>query len=212
MAITVSLVEDDRGTRDSLTALLSSATALRCVSTYATGEKALAGIPVERPDVALVDINLPGMSGIECVAKLKAKLPDLHVLMLTTYEESDLIFDSLRAGANGYLLKNMPPNELLAALEEVQAGGAPMSMQIARKVVQHFHRAQHTDAEVEALSPREYEVLALLAKGRLYKEIADQLGIGLGTVRTYQRRIYEKLHVQSRTEAAVKFLSLGNKS
>lgn len=210
MAITVSLVEDDRGTRDSLTALLRSATALRCVSTYATGEKALAGIPLEKPDVALVDINLPGMSGIECVAKLKAKLPGLHVLMLTTYEESDLIFDSLRAGANGYLLKNMPPAELIAALEEVQAGGAPMSMQIARKVVQHFHRAQNTDPDVEALSPREYEVLALLAKGRLYKEIADQLGIGLGTVRTYQRRIYEKLHVQSRTEAAVKFLRMGN--
>src|SRR3954469_16789656 len=113
MAITVSLVEDDRGTRDSLTALLGGATSLRCVSTYATGEKALAGIPAERPDVALVDINLPGMSGIECVAKLKAKLPGLHVLMLTTYEESDLIFDSLRAGANGYLLKNMPPGELI---------------------------------------------------------------------------------------------------
>ena len=212
MAITVSLVEDDRGTRDSLTALLGGATSLRCVSTYATGEKALAGIPIEKPDVALVDINLPGMSGIECVAKLKAKLPALHVLMLTTYEESDLIFDSLRAGANGYLLKNMPPDELIAALEEVQAGGAPMSMQIARKVVQHFHRAQTADADVEALSPREYEVLALLAKGRLYKEIADQLGIGLGTVRTYQRRIYEKLHVQSRTEAAVKFLRMGNDS
>jgi DNA-binding NarL/FixJ family response regulator len=212
MAITVSLVEDDRGTRDSLTALLGGAASLRCVSTYATGEKALAGIPIERPDVALVDINLPGMSGIECVAKLKAKMPGLHVLMLTTYEESDLIFDSLRAGANGYLLKNMPPGELIAALEEVQAGGAPMSMQIARKVVQHFHRTQAAVADVEALSPREYEVLALLAKGRLYKEIADQLGIGLGTVRTYQRRIYEKLHVQSRTEAAVKFLRMGRES
>jgi DNA-binding NarL/FixJ family response regulator len=169
-------------------------------------------MPAGKPDVALVDINLPGMSGIECVAKLKARLPDLHVLMLTTYEESDLIFDSLRAGANGYLLKSMPPNELIDALAEVHAGGAPMSMQIARKVVQHFHRAKVTDAEVDALSPREFEVLGLLAKGRLYKEIADQLGIGLGTVRTYQRRIYEKLHVQSRTEAAVRFLRLSGES
>ena len=209
MPITVSIVEDHRDTRENLTALLHGATSLRCLSSYPTGEKALRGIPSERPDVALVDINLPGMSGIECVSKLKAQLPGLHVLMLTTYEESDLIFDSLRAGANGYLLKNMPPDELIQALEQVQAGGAPMSMQIARKVVQHFHRAQQSTSEVETLSPREYEVLALLAKGCLYKEIADQLGIGLGTVRTHQRRIYEKLHVQSRTEAAVKFLRLG---
>ena len=206
MAITVSIVEDDRDTRDSLAALIEGATSLKCLSTYATGEKALKGIPVEKPEVALVDINLPGMSGIECVAKLKAQMPSLHVLMLTTYEETNLIFDSLRAGAGGYLLKNMPPDELLQAFEDVKAGGAPMSMQIARKVVHHFHQAPNPSSEVEQLSPREYEVLALLAKGFLYKQIADQLGIGLGTVRTYQRRIYEKLHVQSRTEAAVKFL------
>jgi DNA-binding NarL/FixJ family response regulator len=206
MPTSVSIVEDDRSTRESLVALLTSAPTLRCMATYATGEKALTGILVEKPEVALVDINLPGMSGIECVAKLKAKMPGLHVLMLTTYEDSDLIFDSLRAGASGYLLKNMPPDELVAAVTEVQAGGAPMSMQVARKVVQHFHRAQSSADEVEKLSPREYEILGLLAKGRLYKEIADQLGISLGTVRTHQRRIYEKLHVQSRTEAAVKFL------
>jgi DNA-binding NarL/FixJ family response regulator len=209
MPTTVSIVEDDRDTRVSLAALVGGAPALRCAGTYATGEKALAGIPVERPEVALVDINLPGMSGIECVAKLKAKLPALHVLMLTTYEDTDLIFDSLRAGASGYLLKNMPPEELIAAVSEVQAGGAPMSMQVARKVVQHFHRSPGSGAEVDKLSPREYEILGLLAKGKLYKEIADQLGIALGTVRTHQRRIYEKLHVQSRTEAAVKFLRLG---
>ena len=206
MAITVSIVEDDRDTRETLAALLSSATTLRCLSTYATGEKALAGIPEEKPEVILVDINLPGMSGIECVAKLKARMPALHILMLTTYEESDLIFDSLRAGANGYLLKDMTPDELIHSLEEVQAGGAPMSMQIARKVVQYFHRTEQSAADVEKLSPREYEVLSLLAKGFLYKEIAAKLTIGLGTVRTHQRRIYEKLHVQSRTEATVKFL------
>jgi DNA-binding NarL/FixJ family response regulator len=206
MPITVSIVEDDRDTRESLAALVTGAPALRCLTTYATGEKALAGIPDEKPEVALVDINLPGMSGIECVARLKALLPALHVVMLTTYEDTNLIFDSLRAGASGYLLKNMAPEELITALEEVQAGGAPMSMQIARKVVQHFHRVATPSSDVEKLSPREHEVLALLAKGRLYKEIADQLGITLGTVRTHQRRIYEKLHVQSRTEAAVKFL------
>lgn len=209
MEITVSIVEDDRDTRESLAALIEGATSLKCLSTYATGEKALAGIPREKPEVALVDINLPGMSGIECVAKLKAQMPGLHVLMLTTYEESALIFNSLRAGAGGYLLKNMPPDELLQALEDVKAGGAPMSMQIARKVVHHFHQTKPVNPEVEQLSPREYEMLALLAKGCLYKEIADQMKIGLGTVRTYQRRIYEKLHVQSRTEAAVKFLSQG---
>lgn len=209
MPTTVSIVEDDRDTRASLAALVGGVAEFRCLSTYATGEKALVGMLAEKPDIALVDINLPGMNGIECVAKLKAKRPELLVLMLTTYEDSNLIFDSLRAGASGYLLKSMAPDDLIAALGEVQAGGSPMSMQIARKVVNHFHRAQQLpDASVEKLSPREYEVLALLAKGRLYKEIADQLGIGLGTVRTHQRRIYEKLHVQSRTEAAVKFLKL----
>jgi DNA-binding NarL/FixJ family response regulator len=212
MPITVSIVEDDRDTRENLAALLNATATLRCLHTYATGEKALAGIPREPPAVAVVDINLPGMSGIECVARLKAVVPGLPVLMLTTYEESDLIFDALRAGANGYLLKSMPPEELLQALEDVQAGGAPMSMQIARKVVQFFHRSPVSDAELGTLSPREYEVLALLAKGRLYKEIAGELGITLGTVRTHQQRIYEKLHVQSRTEATVKFLRWGRES
>jgi DNA-binding NarL/FixJ family response regulator len=212
MPITVSIVEDDRDTRENLAALLNATATLRCLHTYATGEKALAGIPREPPAVAVVDINLPGMSGIECVARLKAVVPGLPVLMLTTYEESDLIFDALRAGANGYLLKSMPPEELLQALEDVQAGGAPMSMQIARKVVQFFHRSPASGAELGTLSPREYEVLALLAKGRLYKEISSELGITLGTVRTHQQRIYEKLHVQSRTEATVKFLRWGRET
>lgn len=209
MPITVSIVEDDRDTREHLAALLNGTPDLHCLHTYATGEKAVAGIPREPPTVVLVDINLPGMSGIECVAKLKAQVPGLHVLILTMYEENDLIFDALRAGANGYLLKSMPPEELLQALADVQAGGAPMSMQIARKVVQFFHRPAASGAELSTLSPREYEVLALLAKGRLYKEIAGELGITLGTVRTHQQRIYEKLHVQSRTEATVKFLRWG---
>lgn len=202
---TVSIVEDQRDTRESLAALVNGTPGLKCLSTYPTGEAALNGIPKEKPDIALVDINLPGMSGIECVSKLKVQMPTLNVLMLTTYEESDLIFNSLRAGANGYLLKNMPPEELLEALEQVQAGGAPMSMQIARKVVQHFRDSGQASAGVEDLTPREHEILGLLARGSMYKEISAQLGISLPTVRTHLRHIYEKLHVQTRTEAAAKF-------
>ncbi len=146
------------------------------------------------------------MSGIECVARLKARLPKLQVLMLTTYEESDLIFDSLRKGASGYLLKNLPPAELVQAVEQVHAGGAPMSMQIARKVVTHFQKIKQPSSEVEQLTKREQEILALLAKGYLYKEIADLLSITLSTVRAHLHTVYEKLHVQSRTQAVVKFL------
>jgi len=206
MPITVSIVEDDPGTREALATRINREPAFRCLKTYPTGEAAVADVPVEKPDVLLVDINLPGMSGIECVAKLKARLPELQMLMMTTYEETELIFNSLRAGAKGYLLKNAPAIELIQAIEQVHAGGAPMSMQIARKVVDHFYRIKPA-SDVEQLSKREEEVLALLAKGFLYKEISDTLHISLNTVRTYVHRIYEKLHVQSRTEAAVKFLN-----
>jgi DNA-binding NarL/FixJ family response regulator len=206
MTIRVSIVEDNRGTRESLKELFGRAPHLRCVGAHATGEDALRKIPDENPDVVLMDINLPGMSGIECVTRLKGKLPRMQVLMLTTYEESDLIFDSLRGGASGYLLKNMPPAELLQAVEQVHAGGAPMSMQIARKVVAHFQQIKEPSSEMEKLTKREHEILALLAKGYLYKEIADQLGISLSTVRAHLHTVYEKLHVQSRTEAVVKFL------
>jgi len=206
MGIKVSIVEDSRGTRESLTELLGRAPGLRCVGAHSSGEKALEAIPQESPDVVLMDINLPGMSGIECVAQLKERLPKLQVLMLTTYEESDLIFDSLRNGASGYLLKNMPPAELIQAVEQVHSGGAPMSMQIARKVVSHFQQIRQPSSDVERLTKREQEILALLAKGYLYKEIADQLGITLSTVRAHLHTVYEKLHVQSRTQAVVKFL------
>ncbi|HWW02192.1 MAG TPA: response regulator transcription factor [Candidatus Acidoferrum sp.] len=209
MRIRVSIVEDDRGTRESLSELLGRAPALRCVGAHPSGEEALSRIPGEQPDVVLMDINLPGMSGIECVSRLKEILPKTQVLMLTTYEESDLIFDSLRKGASGYLLKNMPPSELIQAVEQVHAGGAPMSMQIARKVVNHFQQIKQLDAEAEQLTKREQEILALLAKGFLYKEIADQLGITLSTVRAHLHTVYEKLHVQSRTQAVVKFLGRG---
>src|ERR1051325_1959585 len=201
MRIKVSIVEDNRGTRESLSELLNRASNVRCVGTHANGEKALESIPKENPDVVLMDINLPGMTGIECVGHLKEQLPKTQVLMLTTYEESDLIFDSLRKGASGYLLKNMPPAELVQAVEQVHAGGAPMSMQIARKVVNHFQQIKRPSSEMEKLTKREQEILALLAKGYLYKEIADQLGISLSTVRAHLHTVYEKLHVQSRTEA-----------
>ena len=208
MRIRVSIVEDSRGTRESLTELLSRAPGLTCVGAHANGEQALKAIPVEKPDVVLMDINLPGMSGIECVGHLKEQLPKTQVLMLTTYEESDLIFDSLRNGASGYLLKNMPPSELVQAIEQVHAGGAPMSMQIARKVVNHFQQIRRPSSEVEKLTRREQEILALLAKGYLYKEIAERLNISVPTVNTYVRRMYEKLHVRSRAQAVAKYAHL----
>lgn len=209
MAITVSIVEDDRGILQSLLALLGDETPdakVRCVSSYATGELAVKEMAGTKPDVALIDINLPGMNGIDCVSKLKAQMPELNILMLTAYEDSDSIFNSLRAGAKGYLLKKTVPTELLPAIEQVQAGGAPMSMQVARKVVEHFQRRAKTASQFEQLTKREHEILALLAKGQFYKEIGDQLGISFSTVRAHLRNIYEKLHVQSRTEAAAKFL------
>ena len=206
MRIRVSIVEDNRGTRESLTELLGRAPSLRFVTAHPSGEDALKQIPVDPPDVVLMDINLPKMNGIECVAQLKQQLPKTQVLMLTTYEESDLIFDSLRRGASGYLLKNTLPADLVSAIEQVHAGGAPMSMQIARKVVNHFQQIKKPQSDMEQLTKREQEILALLAKGFLYKEIADQLGISLSTVRAHLHTVYEKLHVQSRTEAVVKFL------
>ena len=203
MSIKISIVEDQDEMRESLVAWLSDAPGLRCVGAHASGEDALRNIPAEDPDVVLMDINLTGMSGIQCVTRLKATLPKIQVLMLTTYDEGDAIFDSLRAGANGYLLKNMPQSELVDAVRQVHAGGAPMSLQIARKVINHFHQTKPAPA-VEQLTGREQEILRLLAKGYMYKEIADQLSISMSTVRTHVSAVYEKLHVHSRTEAAMK--------
>ena len=205
MSIAVCIVEDEPKTRESLLRLLSRAAHVRCVGNYANGEEALPGILAEKPDVALVDINLPGMSGIECVAKLKLKMPGLRVLMLTTYEDSDRIFDSLRAGASGYLLKKAGYNGLVQAIDEVHAGGAPMTAQVARQVVEHFHRIQKPASDVEKLTARDQEILALLVKGYLYKEISERLNISMSTVSMHLQHIYEKLHVQSRAEAAAKF-------
>ncbi len=204
MSIAITIVEDQHDMRESLVEWLGNAPGLRCVGAHASAEEALKRIPDEHPDVVLMDINLGGMNGIECVSRLKQRVPKTQVLMLTTYDDGDLIFDSLRAGANGYLLKNMPRQELVQALQQVQAGGAPMSLQIARKVINYFHESDKPSEELQQLTGRETEILKLLAKGYLYKEIAERLGVSLSTVRTHVSAVYEKLHVHSRTEAAMK--------
>ncbi len=209
--ITVSIVEDNPGTSDSLLAVLAHSLSVRCNDTYRTAESALIGISARPPDVALIDINLPGMNGIELVAKLKAARPDLQMLILTSYEESNLIFDALRRGASGYLLKKSIPTELVPAIEQVHAGGAPMSFQVARKVVGLFREWEKQpptakDPTIEGLTAREQEILALLAKGHLIKEISDQLGMAFHTARAHLRHIYKKLHVQSRSEAILRYL------
>jgi len=204
MSIKISIVEDQPEMRESLVAWLGDAPGLRCVGAHATGEEALKRIPEENPDVVLMDINLTGMNGIQCVARLKESLPKTQVLMLTTYDEGDMIFDSLRAGANGYLLKNMPQAELVEAVQQVHSGGAPMSLQIARKVINHFHSNKQPNPELEQLTGRELEILKLLAKGYMYKEIADQLSITMSTVRSHVCAVYDKLHVHSRSQAAKK--------
>lgn len=209
MSIAIAIVEDQRDMRESLVEWLGNAPGLRCVGAHATAPEALRNIPGENPDVVLMDINLPGMNGIQCVAKLKELLPKIQILMLTTYDEGDLIFDSLRAGANGYLLKNMEREELIAAVQEVHSGGAPMSLQIARKVINYFHTVKRAAPEVEQLTGREQDILRLLARGYMYKEIADHLKISMSTVRTHISAVYEKLHVHSRTEAVMKLVERG---
>jgi DNA-binding NarL/FixJ family response regulator len=204
--INVAIVEDVRGTRENLAELLKRAPGLKCAGAFSSGEEAVRGMAALAPDVVLMDVNLPGMSGVQCTAQLKALLPKTQFLMLTAYENSDLIFESLRSGAGGYLMKNTEPDEIVAAIEQIHAGGSPMSMQIARKVVSHFQEIKKPAAEFEQLTPREKEILSLLAKGFMYKEIADQLKISLHTVRGHVHLVYEKLHVQSRSEAIIKFL------
>ena len=204
--ISVAIVEDDQRVRESLGVLVNGADNLRCVSTYATGEAALEELARKKPDVVLMDINLPGMTGIECVRKLKAQLPKLQVLMLTMYEDDEKVFQSLVAGASGYLVKRTSPAELLKAIEEVHSGASPMSGKIARTVVEYFQTLQHAKPQQEYLSKREEEILGLLVKGYRYKEIAEALSIGFETVRSHLKNIYDKLHVHSRTEAVVKYL------
>ncbi len=207
MAKSVIVVEDDRGLREQLVKILNSVSGIRCIGACVSAEEALQLVPAREPDVVLMDIRLPGMSGIECVAELKHALPTLQVIMLTVYEDSESIFRALKAGADGYLVKSSPPSKLLEAIQDVSKGGAPMSSPIARKVVQHFHAAQPSGSHGEELSPREREVLDLLASGYIYKEIGDKLGIGVETVRTYVKNICEKMHVRSRLEAVARHRS-----
>jgi DNA-binding NarL/FixJ family response regulator len=202
--IQVSIVEDDDGVRAGLVRLLDKSKDFRLLANYSSAESALAGIPTARPDILLMDINLHAMNGIECVQALHALDPSLRVIMLTVYENPEQIFDALRAGAVGYLLKKKLSDNLLEAIRDAHLGGSPMSSQIARKVVQYFQKSRPAKAD-EQLSAREVEVLTLLSKGHLIKEISDQLGISFVTVRTYIRRIYEKLHVHSRSQAVAKF-------
>lgn len=207
MTITVSIVEDDAHVRGSLAKLIDSSPGFRCLSRHGSAEEALKEIPKVRPQVVLMDINLPGLNGVECVRRLKPQLPETQVIMLTVYQNTDHIFNALAAGATGYMLKQTPPAELLDAMKEVHAGGSPMSSHIARKIVLSFQRpAPAAASEAANLSPREAEVLELLAKGFLYKEIAEQMKVSYATVHTHIRHIYEKLHVRSRTEAVAKHL------
>jgi DNA-binding NarL/FixJ family response regulator len=212
MSIAVSIVEDDPQVRSSLAKLIDSSPGYHCVSRHGNAEDALVEIPKVKPDVTLMDINLPGINGVECVRRLKPQLPGTQIIMLTVYQNTEHIFNALTAGATGYMLKQTPPAELLTAIKEVHAGGSPMSSHIARKIVQSFQQPPPApvSAEAQSLSPREAEVLDLLAKGFLYKEIGEQMKVTYATVHTHIRHIYEKLHVRSRTEAVAKHL--GQKS
>ena len=205
MPISISIVEDNDKLRGTLAKVIGRADGFRFATDYASAEDALADLPKVKPDVVLMDINLPGMNGVECVRKLKALLPQTQVMMLTVYEDTENIFNALAAGANGYMLKRTPTKELIEAIREMQRGGSPMTMHIARKVVQSFQKAAPVQP-AENLSEREQQVLDLLSQGLMYKEIADKLAISYETVHTYIRRIYEKLQVRTRTEAVAKFL------
>lgn len=210
MPITVSIVEDNDKLRGTLAKMIGRAEGFKFVSDYGSAEAALEDLPKAKPEVVLMDINLPGINGVECVRRLKAVLPQIQVMMLTVYEDTENIFNALAAGASGYMLKRTPTKELLDAIREVHRGGSPMTTHIARLVVQSFQKsaapAPAAAAELAVLSEREQQVLDLLSQGLIYKEIAEKLQISYETVHTYIRRIYEKLQVRTRTEAVAKFL------
>jgi len=206
-SLRIAVVEDDNTVRAVLEILLNGSPGFTCVAAYSNGEDALSGLPNVNPDVVLMDINLPGISGIECISRLKEQDLSMLFIMLTVFEDSDAIFQSLSAGASGYLLKQTPPAKLLEAIQDVYQGGSPMSREIARKVIQSFqHPAANPVTEIN-LTSREEEILVCLVKGLLYKEIAGKLFIGVETVRTHIRHIYEKLQVRTRSEAIVKYLN-----
>ncbi len=204
--IKVAIVEDDEGIRSSLAAMIKRASGLELVAQFGDGESAVKEIPGIEPNVVLMDVNLPGMKGFECVRQLNSECEKVQFLMLTVYEDSETLFNSLRAGATGYLLKRTAPARLIDAIRDVHSGGAPMSPQLARRVVQFFSQPSSDDTEISKLTPGEKEFLDQLAGGYAYKEIADRMNISIDTVRSYVRTVYEKLHVHSRTEAVVKYL------
>jgi DNA-binding NarL/FixJ family response regulator len=204
MPVNIAIVEDDAPARKIFAGWIDRSEGLCCIGEHGNGAEAVDGLVAQQPNVVLMDINLPGMNGIECVRRLKPVLPKTQFVMLTVYEDADHIFQALAAGASGYLLKQIPKAQLLAALRDVYEGGSPMTSKIARKVVQAFQAPRGSAAETEELSPRETELLDLLARGYLYKEIADAMSITVGTVNTFIRRIYEKLHVRSRSQAVAK--------
>ena len=206
MPIQVAIVEDDARVRAALAGVVRGAADCKCVGEYATAEAALAGIPRQLPQVVLMDIDLGGLSGVECVRQLADKAPTTQVLMLTVFKDANSIFEALAAGAVGYLVKPVRAAELLAAIRDVNGGGAPMTSGIARKVVQMFQHGRPSPRELENLSPREQEVLDYLAQGFLYKEIADRLAVSYATVRTHVERIYQKLRVRSRSQAVARYL------
>jgi DNA-binding NarL/FixJ family response regulator len=212
MSIRVGIVEDDRSVRENLALLIDSAPGFACVATCASAEDALRRLPGSSPNVVLMDIHLPGQSGIECVAGLRRLLPQTQVIMLTVEEDIEQVFESLKAGATGYLVKHVTPDEILEAVAEVHRGGAPMSSHIARRVVTAFRQAPGAGSMDLCLTPREDDILRLLAKGHRSKEVADELGIGIGTVNTHVRHIYEKLHVRSRAEAVARYVGSPGKN
>ncbi len=209
--IKVAIVEDNPAAREGLEMLLGNAEGFCCLWAVASAEEALRRAAIEPPEVVLMDINLPGQSGIDCVWRLRQRLPQTQVIMLTIEENGRRVFESLEAGACGYLVKDLAPAQILEAIREVQRGGAPMSSQIARLLVQSFHRRGLASRAEDNLTPREQEVLVLVAKGFRTKEVAEQLGIGAQTVETHLRNTYEKLHVRSRAAAVARFMRSGHR-
>jgi DNA-binding NarL/FixJ family response regulator len=201
MSITLAIVEDLDEVRDGLKNFIGLSSDFKVLDTFKTAEEALYDIPRLKPDIVIMDISLPGMNGIECIKLVREKCPATQFMMFTVYENDDKVFEALKAGASGYLLKNTGLVQLIEALKELYNGGSPMSANIARKLVSFFRANEKENQPVEILSARENEILQLLAKGLLYKEIADQLGISTNTVRQHIHKIYDKLHVQNRTEA-----------
>ena len=201
MSITLAIVEDLDEVREGLTNFISLSNDFKILDTFKTAEEALVDIPRLQPDIVIMDINLPGMNGIECIRQVKDKSPNTQFMMFTVYENDEKVFEALKAGASGYLLKNTGLMQLIESLKELYIGGSPMSANIARKLVTIFRSTEKDSEPVEILSPRENEILQLLTKGLLYKEIASQLSISVATVRQHIHHIYEKLHVQNRTEA-----------